>query len=181
MKHLITKIIIVIFFIGPVTLGQEKFVTKTGTVSFEANVPSFEPVEAKHTNVSAILKEDGTLAALALVNGFRFKIALMEEHFNENFAESETYPKITFKGKIQNFNATDVGKTPQEFQLEGTFNMHGTDKEVSIPVTLTRKGEIIFLDTQFVLKPEDFNIEIPSVVSKKIAKEITVDVKLQLD
>jgi hypothetical protein len=181
MKSILTNLLLITLFLGPIAIAQEKFTTKTGVVFFEANVPSFEPVEAKHSNVSAILKNDGTFAALALVNGFRFEIALMEEHFNENFAESATYPKITFKGKIQNFNASEVGDEPQEFILDGTFNMHGTDKQVSIPIKLNRKDEILYLETQFILKPEDFDIKIPKVVSKKIAEEVTVTVNLKLE
>ena len=42
------------------------------------------------------------LAALAIVKGFRFKVALMEEHFNENYAESQRYPKAKFVTQLKN-------------------------------------------------------------------------------
>ncbi len=170
-----------IFIFSLNSSAQDKFSTKQGTVFFEANVPSFEPVEAKHENVSAILKNDGTFAALALVTGFRFKIALMEEHFNENFAESATYPKITFKGKIKDFEASKLTEEITEFTIIGTFSMHGKEKEVKLPVKVYKKNGIVYVSSQFSLKPEDFDIKIPSVVSKKIAEEIDVTVNLQLN
>ncbi len=175
------KNILILFILCSVTLvAQEKYMTKSGSIHFEANVPSFEPVEATHTNVSAILKKDGTFAALALVTGFRFEIALMEEHFNENFAESSKYPKITFKGKITGFDAENLTEEEKEYIISGTFSMHGTEKTMDIPALLKKENGSISIRSNFVVKPEDFNIEIPSVVSKKIAEEINVSVALNL-
>ena len=105
--------------------AQEKKITKNGIVNFEASVPSFEPVEAKHNSVSAVLNtSSGEIASLALVKGFRFKIALMEEHFNENYAESTKYPKAIFKGTIQNFNVNKLTVNPQKFIIKGSLEFH---------------------------------------------------------
>ncbi len=162
-------------------VAQQKFSTKTGVIDFEASVPSFEEVKAKNENVSAILKDDGTFASLALMKGFRFKVALMEEHFNENYAESSTYPKTTFKGKIKDFDMSKVSETETTFTVAGTVNMHGTDKAIEVPVVIKKDGDTIILTTNFVLKPGDFNIEIPKVVSSKIAEEINVSASYRLN
>ncbi|MFT4697788.1 MAG: hypothetical protein ACI9SJ_000919 [Flavobacteriaceae bacterium] len=154
--------------------AQQFFSTKTGTINFEASVPSFEEVKAKNENVSAILKEDGTFASLALMKGFRFKVALMEEHFNENYAESSKFPKTTFRGKIKDFDLSQVSEVEQTFTVSGTVNMHGTDKDIEALVMIKKDGSVLMLTTSFVLKPSDFNIEIPKVVSSKIAEEINV-------
>ena len=93
----------------------DKKITKTGTIVFEASVPSFEEVKAKNEAVTCILNPDnGEIAALALMKGFRFKVALMEEHFNENYVESSKYPKATFKGKIDNFDESKLTTTAKE-------------------------------------------------------------------
>ena len=99
--------------------AQEKFVTKTGVVNFEASVASFEEVKATHNSVSAILKPNGDFASIALVRGFRFKVALMEEHFNESYAESNKYPKVIFRGKIQNFNSSKLSNLEKEYTIIG--------------------------------------------------------------
>ena len=174
------NILILFILCFTVLTAQEKYITKSGNIHFEASVPSFEPVEATHTNVSAILKEDGSFAALALVTGFRFKIALMEEHFNENFAESSKYPKITFKGKITDFILENLTEEEKEYIISGTFSMHGTEKTMDVPALLKKENGSIIINSSFAVKPEDFNIEIPSVVSKKIAEEINVSVMLNL-
>lgn len=64
------KFILTILCVASISFAlsaQQKFSTKTGTINFEASVPSFEEVKAKNENVSAILKEDGTFASLALI------------------------------------------------------------------------------------------------------------------
>jgi hypothetical protein len=163
------------------THAQDKLKTKSGSITFEASVPSFEEVKATNENVSAILNtETGEFAALALMKGFRFKLALMEEHFNENYVESTTYPKSVFKGTIENFDNGSLSNSPSEFVISGTVNMHGETKELSTTVELWKEGSTIMLSTSFVLKPGDFNIKIPAVVSKKIAEEVTVEAQFSL-
>ena len=78
---------LLISFLG---FSQSKYLTKSGVLNFEASVEAFEEIKATNTNVTSILNtENGQFAALALVKGFRFKNALMEEHFNESYAESD--------------------------------------------------------------------------------------------
>ena len=69
-------VLLCVFSVFNFMKAQEKFITKTGEINFEASVPSFEEVNAKNENVSAILKSTGEFASLALMKGFRFKVAL---------------------------------------------------------------------------------------------------------
>jgi polyisoprenoid-binding protein YceI len=174
MKH--AFLIITFFCLLPViSISQGRYATKKGEISFEASMPSFEEVRAKNSNVSAILNSDnGEFATLALVNGFRFKVALMEEHFNENYIESSKFPKTTFKGKIIDFDLSKLSKSETAFFVTGTITMHGIDKKLKVPALLTIEDTTIAMDLQFSLRPEDFNIKIPKIVSKKIANNIEV-------
>jgi len=160
--------------------AQEKFITKTGEINFEASVPSFEEVKSVNNNVSAILKSTGEFASLALMKGFRFKVALMEEHFNENYAETSKFPKTTFRGTIEGFDLSQLTEKEKSFTVNGVIAMHGVDKPVKIPVLIKMIDGVVYLSANFVLKPEDFDIEIPSVVSSKIAKEINVSAHYML-
>lgn len=172
MKKSITLIVFIFCFLG---FSQDKKSTKTGEITFEASVPSFEEVKATNKGVSCILNtQTGEIAALALVKGFRFKVALMEEHFNENYIESDKYPKAIFKGKIDNFDIIKLTDTSQKYTIKGTLELHGKTKEVSSIASIKKSGDKIIIDTKFSVQPEDFDIKIPSVVSKKVAK--TVDV-----
>jgi len=168
--------VLVTFLCGTSMLfAQGKYTTKTGEIVFEASVPSFEEVKAKNDNVSAVLvSETGDFAALALMKGFRFKVALMEEHFNENYMESSTYPKATFKGKIKDFSFSELSGSEKEYKIAGVLNVHGEDKSIDVPAMISLVNNNIIVKLHFVLKPEEFKISIPKVVSSKIAEEINV-------
>ncbi len=160
--------------------AQEKYLTKNGTIDFEASVPAFEEVKAKNSSVTAILNTtNGEFASLALMKGFRFKVALMEEHFNENYIDSDEYPKATMKGKIANFDISQLSGS-KEYQFTGTLTLHGKSKEITTPVTLTKDGDSIKLTSKFSVTPEEFDIEIPSVVRKKVAEGVDVSVDFDL-
>lgn len=164
-----------------ITFGQSKYMTKSGSMSFEASQPSFEPIEATHSAVSALLNADtGELAVLALVRGFRFPLALMEEHFNENYIESHQYPKTSFKGSILNFDSNALSNQPRTVQLTGVLSMHGVTKHISVSATITKSDEQITLTSSFSVKTSDFGIKIPSLVRKQIDENVQVEVSLPL-
>ena len=165
------------------SLAQEKVITKSGTVSFEASVPSFEEVAATNSSVTAILNtNNGEVAALALVKGFRFKNALMEEHFNENYAESNKYPKATFKGKILNFNFSNITSDQKNYQLQGELEFRGKSVNLDIvDITLAKSGNSIKMNGNFTVLVSSFDIKIPSVVENKIDKEVNVEFSFTLN
>ena len=164
-----------------IAFGQSKYMTKSGSMSFEASQPSFEPIEATHSAVSALLNADtGELAVLALVRGFRFPLALMEDHFNENYIESHQYPKTSFKGSILNFDSNALSNQPRTVQLTGELSMHGVTKLISVSATITKSDEQITLMSSFSVKTSDFGIEIPSLVRKQIDENVQVEVSLPL-
>jgi len=154
----------------------QKLITKTGTIKFQASTPS-EKIEAENKSVSAVLEQStGDFASLVLIKGFRFKVALMEEHFNENYMESEKYSKATLKGKIDDFDISKISNTPKNFTLKGDLTIHGKTKPVSVPVKISKaaNGGINFSGSCEV-KPEDYGIEIPNLVRKKIADKVKID------
>lgn len=177
-KKIVAIFVICLFSFSPIV---EKKLTKTGTITFEASVPSFEEVKAKNEAVTCIINTDnGEIAALALMKGFRFKVALMEEHFNENYIESSKFPKATFKGKIDNFDYSKLSSTAKEFTIKGKLELHGKTKDLSIKSKIKKTGEIINIVSNFNLNTDDFDIEIPNVVSKKLTKNVNVTLDFDL-
>ncbi len=130
-----------LLFISSLSHAQDKLITKTGTITFEASVPSFEEVKAKNSGVSCVLNtKTGEIASLALLKGFRFKVALMEEHFNENYVESDKFPKATFKGKIENFDLSKLMTTANNYTIKGKLELHGKSKDIAITAKI-KKGK----------------------------------------
>lgn len=174
-------IIIALFFVS-FGFSQDKILTKNGKITFEASVPSFEEVKGKNEAVTCVINtKTGEIASLALVKGFRFKIALMEEHFNENYIESDKYPKATFKGKIESFDYSKVTKDVKTYTIKGKLELHGKSKDITITATIKKSADGTSLVSNFTINTDDFGIEIPNVVSKKVSKkvEVTLDFNLK--
>lgn len=179
MKKIITLLVLVI----AANFGfAQKIITRSGEIKFEASMPAFEEVAAKNNTASAILdSSNGEIAVLALIKAFKFKAPLMEEHFNENYMESSKFPKATFKGKIVNFDASKLSTKKTEYDLEGDLTIHGVTKKVKTKIALVQNGEKLSVVSNLVVKAKDFNIAIPSLVKSKIAEDIAISIKLQLD
>jgi len=161
--------------------AQTKLVTKTGKITFEASVPAFEEVKAKNEAVTCILNPaTGEIASLALMKGFRFKVALMEEHFNENYVESDKFPKATFKGKIEGFDLSKLTTTAKDYTLKGKLELHGKTKDITVIVKIKKTDAGVEIDSDFTVNTDDFDIEIPSVVSKKLSKKVAVKLDFTL-
>jgi len=176
------KLIYLLLVIHFTSFGQQKVMTQNGNTIFEASMPAFEEVKAiNKTSVCVLNITTGDIASIVLIKNFKFKLALMEEHFNENYMESEKFPKATFKGKIQNFDEAKLTTQKQDFTISGTIEMHGKSKEIRIPVKISKTGNTIYLTSTFDLNTDDFNIELPLLIRSKVAKKVSVvlDYKLQ--
>lgn len=172
MKITITYLIA---FLSLNIFSQTKYITKNGTVNFEASVSSFEEVKAINYSVTAIIDtKNGEFAALVLVKGFRFKNALMEEHFNENYAESDRYPKAIFRGKLEEFSLEKLS-SKSIFKINGMLTFHGETKKLEdIPLKFSNDGDIIQVSGSFKVNTSDFNIKIPKVVKDKVSETVEV-------
>ncbi len=171
-------IVFILLLTTSFVVSQEKYFTKKGIIKFEASVPLFEEIKAKNSVATAILNTDnGEFAALVLMKRFRFKNKLMEEHFNENYVESDDYPKATFKGKLIDF---DKNNLKSEYYIKGILTLHGKTKDLTVKATLNKEKNVISISSSFKTKSEDFDIKIPSIMNKKIANNILVFLNFDL-
>jgi len=172
MKNILLSAIV---FVATMTFAQDKMTTKIGKITFEASVPAFEEVKAKNEGVTCVLNpKTGEIASLALMKGFRFKIALMEEHFNENYVESDSYPKAVFKGKIENFDVKDLSTTAKDFTMKGKLDLHGKSKDIIAVAKIKKTDSGIEIKSEFNVNASDFDIDIPSVVKSKVSNKINI-------
>lgn len=159
--------------------AQGKYMTKTGQVSFFSSTP-IEDIEAKTQQVAAVLDfGTGQLAFSLPVKSFVFKRTLMQEHFNENYMESDKFPKATFAGRFVGFDAATLNSAgPHPVQVEGDLTLHGVTHRVQVPASVELKGGQVLASATFPVASADYNIEIPLLVRNSIAKTVTVRVNL---
>ena len=107
MKRLIFSVIILSLV---TSVNAQKFMTKNGFISFYGHTP-MEDIKADNNQVASVLDiSTGDLVFQVLIKSFHFDRALMEEHFNENYMESDKFPKASFKGKITNLQSVNFSK-----------------------------------------------------------------------
>jgi len=174
------KIIIVCIVLLSQTTFAQKYFTRTGTTHFKASVAAFEPVEATNKSTTAIIKTNtGEIAAQLFITAFKFKVALMEEHFNENYMDSDQYPKATFIGKLKDFSFENLLEE-KEYPLKGILTVRGKKKEINTTANIFFKDGKINLKSNFTVQPQDFDIRIPSVVRNKISEHINISINYEL-
>lgn len=159
-----------------VATAQDVFLSTTCTVSFFSETP-VENIDAVSKQVvGAINVKSRSVFFKAKLTTFEFKKALMQEHFNENYVESEKFPFSTFNGTINEpVDLTQNGT--YAVTVTGTFNLHGVDQNRTIPGTITIKDGTLDLTSEFDVKMSDHDIKIPTVVVKNIAETVNVKVK----
>ncbi|MBC7777857.1 MAG: YceI family protein [Phycisphaerae bacterium] len=162
----------------------QKFFTRDGKVKFDATVSaSIEKVEALSNSATCVLDaSNGNFQWAVLIKGFKFEKSLMQEHFNENYMESDKYPKATFLGKITNIADVNLAKDGTYNALvSGQMTIHGITKDITANGALTVSGGKVKVNAGFNLKLADYNISIPSMVSDKVAKEVKILVDATLE
>ena len=164
--------IIICFLLVNVTNAQERYLTKNGAVTFFSSAV-VEDIKADNNQVLSIIDAgSGKMAISILMKSFMFEKALMQEHFNENYVESDKFPKATFKGVIIDFES--IKDSEKKVDVKGVITIHGISKEIVIPTNIKRTKESILVRGDFNLLLADYDIKIPGVVAKKIAKRIKV-------
>jgi hypothetical protein len=174
------KIILAVCLIGITSSSfAQMYQTRTAKVIFDATTKSSpEKISAVNNEVAAILNpKAGDFVFQLLVKSFKFEKELMQEHFNENYLESDKLPKSDFKGKITNIGDVNFSKDgTYNVTVAGKLTIHGVSKDVSVPGTITVKGKEATAKAKFSVKLADYKISIPSVVGDKVAKDATVSV-----
>lgn len=163
----------------PAGTPQPRYTTASGQTTFFSSAP-LEDIEALNSRVAAIFDlASGQLAFSMLMRDFQFKNSLMQEHFNENYAESEKYPRARFTGKLVTLPTEgQLRAGPQPVYVQGVLTIHNVKRKVRVPGTLQLRGNELVVTSKFSVAPADYKIKILALVRNNIAKSIDVSVIL---
>jgi len=166
----IAAILIVCFHYGE----AQKFTTEKGQITFFSDA-AIEDIEAINTVVGSLFNAaTGELVYIMKIRDFVFHKPLMREHFNEKYLESEKFPKSTFQGKITGFKPNVTGE--QKVRAVGKLNIHGVTRDIDVPGTAEMNNGKLAMKAKFMVKLQDYNIKIPTLVWQNIAEEVEVKV-----
>jgi hypothetical protein len=168
------------FMMLVISANAQKYLTKNGFISFYSHTP-MEDIKAENNQVAGALNtETGEMVFQALIKSFHFERALMEEHFNENYMESDQYPRASFKGKITNLASVDFSKKGSyDVTVDGDLTIHNVTNKVSTKGVIVVTDNSIEANSKFNVVPEDYKISIPGVVRDKINKNLEVTVNMK--
>ena len=157
--------------------AQDRYFTRSGKVHFYSKT-SMENIEALNTKATSVIDlKTGQMEFAVLMKAFEFEKELMMQHFNENYVESDKYPKSTFKGTVTNIASVNLSKDGiYPVQIKGELTLHGVTKEALADGTMEVKDGKVTGKSNFVVTLANYKIDIPNVVKDKISKTIKIDV-----
>jgi len=172
MKIFVSFIIAALFLLNN-TDAQKVFGTRNGKISFSS--ASDEDVKAVNNEVASRMADNGQMTFSLLTKGFKFKLAEMQEHFNDQYVESNKFPRADFKGNIVNLTDVNFNKDgAYKTSVKGDLTLHGVTKNITASGTINIKDGKPSVSCQFILVMKDFNID-----AAKVTDKVTVDVSCQ--
>jgi polyisoprenoid-binding protein YceI len=183
------KVSIVLFCVGIFSLSpfspsllnaQTRYKITNPEVSFFAGTP-LEDIDGKSDKLVGVIDAKSNEFAFRIaMNSFQFPRALMQEHYNENYLETEKFPNADFKGTIEG-QVDWATEGLYEVMAVGTFDVHGVKKDYEIPAKITVGTDRVTLSAKFTIILEDHDIDRPKIVMMKIADRAAVDVVCRLE
>ena len=177
MKRIYLLFILLTFALA---VNAQKYMTKNGYIGFFSHTP-MEDIKGDNNLVAGVLDiSTGEMVFQAIIKSFHFDRALLEEHFNENYLESDKFPKSSFKGKITNLSSVNFSKSGiYDVNVEGDLTIHGVSNKINTKGTIEVVTGGINATSKFNISPENYKINIPGVVREKINNNLEVTVSMK--
>jgi len=175
------RLSVLLFLMFIVTaINAQKYMTKNGYIGFFSHT-AMEDIKGDNNQVASVLDiSTGEMVFQVLIKSFHFDRALMEEHFNENYMESDKFPKSSFKGKITNLSAVNFSKDGiYDVAVDGDLTIRDATNKITTTGKIEVKNGELAATSKFNISPEDYKISIPSVVREKINKNLEVTVSMK--
>jgi hypothetical protein len=169
------KIIVLISFLvlsGSV-VGQ-KYKSEKGVITFFSDGVVEDIAAENNSSGSLFDAATGELVFIVPIKNFQFQKALMREHFNEKYMETEKYPKSTFQGKVSGYVVNNAGQQP--VKAVGKLTLHGVTRDVNVPGTLEFSNGKALIKSQFIIRLADYKIKIPTIVWQNIAEQVELKI-----
>ena len=175
-------LLLIILILSHQDLVSQQFYTDTGVTTFDGSKAAFEPIKATNNNsISIIDSKTGQIAAVILISQFEFRLGLMQEHFNENYLESNVYPKSTFEGNIKDFDVMNLSENVMIHEITGNLTIKGVAKKISTIAEISKLDNKIKIKSDFSIMLSDFGVKIPKIVFKKIDEEVKISLNFTYD
>jgi polyisoprenoid-binding protein YceI len=165
------------------SLFAQKKTTTSAVVTFDATTPKDALPKAENKTVIASLDtKTGTVAFEAAVKNFAFTNAMIQDHFNgDKWLNSNTFPKFTFKGKIDDLSKVNFSKDgTYNVTVTGDLTVRDVTKQVKAPAVVVVSGGAITATSSFNIQLSDFGITGAPIDGGKVANDTKITVSAEL-
>ena len=171
------NILILMLLLAGASLSAQTITSKNGTAYFISRTDIINIDAINNSGASIIKKETGEIMAIALIKSFKFTLATAFDHFNEEYMESDKYPKAEFKGKILELPELDLTRDGvHEVTAEGNLTLHGVTKPIKEKGTITVKDGKMSGECNFTVLLDDYEIKVPAMVKDRVSQKIEIKV-----
>jgi polyisoprenoid-binding protein YceI len=176
-----TIVSISILFISLAGFSQKK-TTTSAILNFDASTSiDALPVAENKAVIAAIDLNKGSVSFEAAIKNFSFSNPIMQKHFNEeNWMNSDKFPKATFNGKLNNSKNADFSKSGKyEVEVTGDLTIKDITNQVKTIATITVDDKSTTANAEFTISLSDYGIKGAAIEAGKLAKDpkITVSAK----
>ena len=172
MKRSIITLLLVLFALGHVQ-AQKIYSTKAAKVRFIA----VDDKDIDATNIKAVsrLETNGNISFIMLMKDFSFEMDLMQKHFNEEYVESDKFPRGIFNGQITNIKSVNFAKDGSyPIIVKGNMQVHGVNKAIQTNGVIVISKGLPKASAKFTVSLKDFGIG--GVLIKMVADKVDVEV-----
>ena len=160
--------------------SAQQYIGNNGIISFFSEAP-MEDIKAINSKVSSVYDSNTNEIVFQLrIQDFIFPKKLMQEHFNENYLESEKYPNALFNGSINNWKEIVITNQPQEVSISGEMTIHGVTNFIKETGVIYKNNNKVNGNATFRIQLEDYDVKIPKILIKNIAESVEIKMNLEL-
>jgi polyisoprenoid-binding protein YceI len=134
------------------------FHVTSGTIQFERNAP----------------KMSGTVVVSASSGDSGDKSR--DKNMNQKVLQSDRFTDISFQP--QSYTGTLAPSGDSTIQVSGTFTLHGTPHDITVPMQVHIDGQNLTAKGTFIVPYVKWGLKDPSVFILKVAKEVHIDLNL---
>jgi polyisoprenoid-binding protein YceI len=95
---------------------------------------------------------------------------------NSDVLDVARYSEVTFAP--QSYQGTTATSGESTIQVTGTFTLHGTPHDLTVPMQIHLDGTNLTAKTHFAVPYVQWGLKDPSVFILKVAKEVDIDLSL---
>lgn len=159
--------------------AQETYFTRSGQIYFISKTDAID-IDATNNQVASFFDiETGKIQFAVLIKSFEFTLATAKEHFNEEYMESDKFPKAIFKGEIIDYDKNKLlANNTYQIIVKGEITIKGITKNIEVAGQITIQNNQVLASSDFKLSIDDFGIKVPKLVEHRVARQILVKVNM---